>query len=263
LVDVAGVLCETTTTQSVFLKAIRLFEFQVSIFAPNSQKLQLDARVLVAIRILEHIQKSFPNVSDEATLTELLRLPEYGDIVNIVFQSGGWRRIRQLWGAREFDKQLAIMVEQAKVVARLAEFSYRFERLMPTDPRKAGPAMARECLNEVRKKGGGYSTGTLKSRWSEYGSAAALQYVLLIQKIGPKLLKVNKVNFVEKLVSQTSDVDSLRNFFAAYRDVSKVLRPRGYDSPLLALDNLKKVKPELPIREFSEKMRKAIQDYKP
>jgi len=208
LVDIARVLCETTTTQSVFLKAIRLFEFQVSIFAPSSQTLQRDARVLAAIRVLEHIQKS-SNVSDEATLTELLRIPEYDDIVNIVFQSGGWRRIRKLWSASHFDEQLATRVEEARVVARLADFSYRFEMLMPSDTRKAGPTMARACLNQVSKKGAGYSTGTLKSRWNEYGSAAALQYILLIQKIGPKLLKANKVSFVEKLVSQASDVESL------------------------------------------------------
>jgi hypothetical protein len=263
LVEVARNLCETTATKSVFLKAIELIEFQVSIFAPDSQRLQLDARVLVAIRILEHIQKSFPDVSDEATLTELLRLPEYGDIVNIVFQSGGWRRIRQLWSAREFDEQLAIRVDEAKAVARLADFSYRFAKSMPNGSRKAGPTMARKCLNEFNKRKGGYSTGTLKNRWSEYGSAAALQYVLLIQKIGPKLLKVNKVNFVEKLISQTLEVDSLRNFFAAYRDVSKVLRPRGYDSPLLALNELNDVKPELPVKEFSKKMREIIQQYKP
>ena len=263
LVEVARDLCETTATQSAFLKAIKVFEFQASIFAPDSQGLQLDARVLVAIRILEYIQKSSPNVSDDAALTELLVLPEYGDIINIVFQSGGWRRIRQLWSARDFDEQFAKRVDEAKIVARLADFSYRFARSLPNDSRKAGPTMAQKCLNEFNKKEGGYSTGTLKSRWSQYGSAAALQYVLLIQEIGPKLLKVNKVNFVEKLVSQALDVDRLRSLFAAYRDVSKVLRPRGYDSPLLALDELKNVKPELPIIEFSNKMREIIQDYKP
>jgi len=96
------------------------------------------------------------------------------------------------------------------------------------------------------------------NRWQEYGSAAALQYVLLIQKIGPKPLKLNKVGFVERLISQTSDVDGLRRFFAAYRDVSHVLRPRGYESPLVDLDCLKSIKPQLPIKEFSEKMRKEI-----
>jgi hypothetical protein len=109
---------------------------------------------------------------------------------------------------------------------------------------------------------GGYSTSTLKSRWSEYGSAAALQYVLLIQGIGPKLLKVNKVNFVEKLVSQTLNVATLRSFFAAYRDVSSVLRERGYNSPLLELDDLEGVKVELPIEGFSKKMRDAIKEYR-
>jgi hypothetical protein len=77
------------------------------------------------------------------------------------------------------------------------------------------------------------------------------------------LLKLNKVKFVEQLVSQTSDVDGLRLFFAAYRDVSTVLRPRGYKSPPLALDSLNNIKPELPFKEFSEKMREAIREYKP
>jgi hypothetical protein len=262
LAEAAGVLCRTAATQSVYVRAIKLFEFQVSIFAPNSHALQLDARVLVAIRILEHIQKSSPSVNDDAALTELLALPEYAEIASIVFQSGGWRRIRQLWSAKEFDQHFASRREEAKIVAQLADFSFRFAKLMPDDSRKGGPTMARKCLHDVNKENVGYSTGTLKSRWSQYGSAAALQYVLLIQNIGPKLLKLNKVGFVEKLVAQTSDVNSLRSFFSAYRDVSKVLRPRGYDSPLLALDDLRNIDPKLSIEKFSKKMREAIQGYK-
>jgi hypothetical protein len=89
VVDVAKVLCEPNTTQSVYLKAIKLFEFQVSIFAPTSEVLQTDARVLVGIRILEHLQKSFPDLTDVTKLTELLKLPGYAEIADVVFQSGG------------------------------------------------------------------------------------------------------------------------------------------------------------------------------
>jgi hypothetical protein len=259
---VGKILCSSSGDQSVYLKAVKLFELQVSIFAPESEKLQLDGRVLAAIRILEHIERSMPGVEDGVPFVELLKSPEYAEVVGVLFQSGGWTRIRRLWSAKYFDEQLSIRRAEARVVARLADFSYRFAKLMPNDPRKAGRTQARACLNEVSSKAG-YSTGTLKSRWAEYGSAAALQYVLLIQKIGPKMLKLNKVNFVEKLVAQTSDVDNLRRFFAAYRDVSKVLRPRGYDSPQIALDVLNNVHPELPIRQFSEKMREIIRDYKP
>jgi hypothetical protein len=260
LVDVAKLVCEPDTTQSVYLKAIKLFEFQVSIFVPNSVAMQTDARVLVAIRILEHIQKSFPDVTK---LTELLKLPGYAEIADVVFQSGGWRCIRQLWSAKEFDEQLSIRRNEARIVAQLADFSYRFAKLMANDSRKAGPTMARACLQEVNAKNKGYRASTLKNRRQEYGSAAALQYLLLIQKIGPLPVRLNKVTFVKRIISQTSDVDGLRRFFAAYRDVSKVLRPRGYNSPPLALGCLNDIKPELPIKEFSEEMRKAIQNYKP
>jgi hypothetical protein len=174
-----------------------------------------------------------------------------------------WRCIRQLWNGREFDEQLSIRRNEARIVAQLADFSYRFAKSMPNDSRKGGSTMARACLNAVNAKNKGYSTGTLMNRWQEYGSAAALQYVLLIQKIGPKPLKLNKVGFVERLISQTSDVDGLRRFFAAYRDVSNVLRPRGYESPPVALDCLNSIKPQLPIKEFSEEMREAIRNYKP
>jgi hypothetical protein len=262
LAAVANILCASSTYPSVYLRAIKLFELQVSIFAPEAEELQLDARVLAAIRILEYIERSLPDAADGVPLADLLKIPEYAQVVSILFQSGGWTRIRRLWNAKYFDEQLAIRRAEARVVARLADFSYRFAMLMPKDPRKAGPTQARECLNEVSQNKGGYSTGTLKSRWAEYGSAAALQYVLLVQKIGPKLLKLNKVNFVDRLVAQASDVGNLKSFFAAYRDVSKVLRPRGYDSPPLALDVLNEVHPELPVRQFSEKMREAIRNYK-
>src|ERR1700682_835465 len=207
LADVAKLLCDPNTTESAYLKAIKLFEFQVSIFVPNSVAIQADGRVLVAIRILEHIQKSFPDVSDVTKLTELLKLPGYAEIADVVFQSGGWRWIRQLWNGREFDEQLSIRRNEARIVAQLADFSYRFAKSMPNDSRKGGSTMARACLNAVNAKNKGYSTRTLKNRWQEYGSAAALQYVLLIQKIGPKPLKLNKVGFVERLISQTVALD--------------------------------------------------------
>jgi hypothetical protein len=48
LAEIAKLLCEPNTTRSVHLKAIKAI--------PNSVALQTDARVLAAIRILEHIQ---------------------------------------------------------------------------------------------------------------------------------------------------------------------------------------------------------------
>jgi hypothetical protein len=133
---------------------------------------------------------------------------------------------------------------------------------MPGDSRKGGPTMARGCLHAVNAKNKGYGISTLKNRWWEYGSSAALQYVLLIQKMGPKPLKLSKAKFVERLIAQTSDVGALCSFFAAYRDVSKVLRPQGYNSPKIDLDCLKSIEPQLPTKEFSEEMGKAIRNYK-
>jgi hypothetical protein len=204
LQETAEILCQSDASHSPYVRAIKLFEFQVAIFAPGSEALQRHARVFAAIKILEHIEK-FSGLEDSASLTERLKLPGYSEIANVIFQAGGWRRIRSLWNTREFDEQLAIRMREAQSVARLAEFSYRFVRLKPSDLRRGGSTMARSVMHQINQeaksgKKKGFSTGTLKARWKEYGSMAALQYLILIRMPELKPRRISKKGFVETLL---------------------------------------------------------------
>ncbi|THD63775.1 MAG: hypothetical protein E7813_17435 [Bradyrhizobium sp.] len=262
LQETAEILCQSDASHSPYVRAIKLFEFQVAIFAPGSEALQRHARVFAAIKILEHIEK-LSGLEDRASLTERLKLPGYSEIANVIFQAGGWRRIRSLWNTREFDEQLAIRMGEAKSVARLADFSYRFVRLKPNDLRRGLSTMARHVVKEINKNKAGFSESTIKTRWREYKSTAAFDYLVLIQKIGSKPLKLSKKHFVENLLRQASDVEQLRYFFAAYVEVSKVLRPRGFPSDPISGPFLKGIKPNLSVPEFSEDEDTAILAYKP
>jgi hypothetical protein len=262
LQETAEILCQSDASHSLYVRAIKLFEFQVAIFASGGEALQPDAGVFAAIKILEHIEK-LSGLKDNASLTERLKLPGYSEIADVIFQAGGWRRIRSLWDTGEFDDQLATRRRQAQPIALLAEFSYRFARLKPSDPRRGGSTMARSVIHEVNRKKKGFSTGTLKTRWKEYGSMAVLQYLILIKMPDLKPRRISKKGFVETLLSQASDIERLKRLFSAYLVVSKVLRPRGYDSPLITVECLKRIKPALSVSGFSEDEETAILAYKP
>jgi hypothetical protein len=102
LQETAEILCQSDASHSPYVRAIKLFEFQVAIFAPDSQALQLHARVFAAIKVLEHIE-NLAELENSASLAERLKLPGYSEVANVIFQAGGWRRIRSLWTTREFD----------------------------------------------------------------------------------------------------------------------------------------------------------------
>jgi hypothetical protein len=55
--------------------------------------------------------------------------------------------------------------------------------------------------------------------WRECGKTAILAYVL--REVGPRPAKLTGKQFVEKLLSQVTDVERLRRLFAAYRDVQR------------------------------------------
>jgi hypothetical protein len=105
--------------------------------------------------------------------------------------------------------------------------------------------MGRYFVRKIRK----ISDGTIRARWREYGKTAVLQYSF--KKTGLRPAKLNKEQFVENLLSQVTDVDRLRRLFAAYLDVSKVLRPRGYSCDHIAIQCLSKTLSTLKPKEFS------------
>jgi hypothetical protein len=252
LEETARILCEPDAHYSEFERAILLFGLQIAAISPSVPQLALDARLHAAMKILEHIEKT-QGSPESTSLTERLAIPDYEKILGgMLGRDGGWRAIARAWNRKEFADDIKVRWDEARDVGRLVDFSYRFAQQWKGHPRKAGVTMARPFVTGIHK----ISDGTLKARWREYGRTAVLAYVL--QKIGPRPARLTTKKFVEKLLSQVADVERLRRLFAAYRDLSKTLRPRGYSCPPIVVDSLSNVTPALSHKDLSSKELKAI-----
>jgi hypothetical protein len=257
LEEAARILCEPDTRYSEFERAILLFGLQVAAISPTVPRLAFDARLHAAMKILEHLEKT-QGSPDGMSLTHRLALADYEKIVGqMLTRDGSWGAIARAWTRKELADDIKVRWDEARDVGRLVDFSYRFGQLRKGDPRKAGVTMARPFVCATTK----ISDGTMKARWREYGSTAVLAY--LLQKIGPRPARLTTKKFVEKLLSQAADVERLRCLFAAYRDLSKLLRPRGYRCDPVEIGGLPKVAPTLGLKDFSSKELKVITSYKP
>ena len=178
---------------SVYLRAIRLFEFQICLYCPkafsskNDTFWQANARLLASLTLLEHLKGEIAaNDKKEAlSLSELAANPDYAKIFDdVIMKSGGWRRIiRGLMPSREFDEQIDIRKRQSVSVTKLVDFSYRFAHLKIKTLAKGGVTMARSIVSTVPSYKYNRGLSTLKSRWKEYGLTAGFLYLLRIQKI--------------------------------------------------------------------------------
>jgi hypothetical protein len=248
LEETARILCEPDAHYSEFERAILLFGLQIAAVSPSATQLAFDARLHAAMKILEHIEKTQGNPG----LTERLAIPDYEKILGgMLGRDGGWGAIARAWNRKEFADDIKARWDEARDVGRLVDFSYRFAQ-QRKGPRKAGVTMARPFVTRIHK----ISDGTMRARWREYGRTAVLAYVL--QKNGPRPARLTTTKFVEKLLSQVADVERLRRLFAAYRDLSKTLRPRGYSCPPIVVDSLSNVTRALNLKDFSSKELKAI-----
>jgi hypothetical protein len=256
------------TSESSYLRAIRLFEFQTYLLYPTAfsaekeTDVQISARLLATLKFLEHLEGKMLAASKKETIawSDLSKNRDYVQIFEKIFlRSGGWRAIRYIWDAKEFDEQLRLRQREARAAAKIVDFSYRFAMLKPNDRRKAGVNMARSivCTGYRYRKG----LSTLKSRWREYGKTAAFSYLILEQKFELKPPSVRSKNFSDILLSQVDDIDHLTEFFLAYRHLCEVLHSRGYRFPPVHSVEGTLVSP-LVVDKLPEDVEKAIQNYK-
>ena len=256
-------------SESLYLRAIRLFEFQTCLFyaeglsATKDTSIQKYARLLATFRIFEHLTKRHLAASDKGRVSwqDLTKAPDYVEIFDKIFlPSGGWAAIGNMWNSKEFDEQLKIRRGEAHVAVKIVDFSYRFAMLRPNDKRKAGVTMARSiiCNSPTYKYSKGMST--LKTRWREYGTTAAFLYLLSVQKFELMPPLSSSVNFCETLLNQTADVDHLAEVFQAYQHICKVLGPRGYSFPPIRTVEGTLAKP-LVIDPFPADVDEAIKNY--
>jgi hypothetical protein len=256
LEELARVLCQSDQSCSLPQRAIALFGFQAAILSPSARSLESMARVLAALKILESMEN---DTAQNADLEQRLRIAGYRDVLDLIMREGGARRLRSLWTTKVFWNDVSERLDQARDVALMVQFSHRFAKFgQPTPRQKGGPTMARRFVCETT----GRSDGTLRKRWREYGGTAVLQYLMLFHYKNLRPKQLSGKNFVTRLFEQAEDIAGLRAFFAAYVDLTRTLRPRGYKFDDLKLDTLASPAPLYELEPFSERELKVIKNYK-
>src|SRR3954467_9387100 len=88
----------TDQNASIYLRAIRLFEFQACLYYPRAFssarniRPQVNARLFAAFGLLGHIQRDLA-LGKKAPLRELALNTDYAQIFDeVITKSGGWRR---------------------------------------------------------------------------------------------------------------------------------------------------------------------------
>jgi hypothetical protein len=77
----------TDDVESIYLRAIRLFEFQICLFFPealSSEKINYwhaNARLLAALRFLEHIEITAKDNKEAVSLRKLAANSDYAEII--------------------------------------------------------------------------------------------------------------------------------------------------------------------------------------
>jgi hypothetical protein len=239
--ETAGLLTKSDVTTSIYIRAVRLFEFQTWLYCPKppNETIQKYARLLAAIKLLEYLERDIRAKTGEKflSLMTLAGHPSYAEVFDVVIaKSGGLRKILRLWNAREFDQQIERRLSEAKTVAKFIDFSYRFARLKSNDKQRGGVTMARFVVGAAHSYNVKLGTSTLKSRWWEYSPSSGFLYLVHIQKFELKPLRVSTNTFAEKLLAQAADRDHLIEFFQAHRHLAEILKPRGYLLPTISPD---------------------------
>ncbi len=274
---IVEVLLGTGDSASLYLRAIRLFEFQIAVFHPgsfgrlvargneaNAPSNQLKtARIFAAIKFLEKIETELRQKKNigAISLRELAQNEDYRSVFDdVIASNGGWLRIRHSMTAREFDDNIAVRRSEALAVANVVDFSYRFSIHRTNDRRRRGGV--NRALYVVRKAPSYKTTvreSTMKSRWREYKVPAIFLYLMLLQSFDLSPPRVSSPKFAAKLLQQADDLDNLRSFFRAYQVVRESLSSPGYAVlPKLSVD-LGCEAPQLKALDFSSDVQTAFE----
>jgi hypothetical protein len=278
--NIVRFLVDENGSNSLHLRAICLFEFQVALFYPNSYRILVasarasrgstrrlrNARIYAATKFLDDIQMRFarPHQSTPISIRKFAKDPTYRDMFDNVFiPNGGWPSIRHSTSAKSFDKEMLERRAEAEVAAKLIDFSYRFQPSQNDGRWKGGITMAIHVVRRavsygiLRK-----SKNTIRPHWNDFESTSVFLYLLLHQGFPLMPPKVSKSNFSRELLSQAEDSITLRRFFRAYQHLCEALAPRGYRSFDILRYDLKCEVPSLSRVPFEHDVVAAIQEYK-
>lgn len=248
----------------LYMRAIALFEFEVSLFfkAFSNGREHKNARLFAAIKLMEQLEQEMKTGQSLSNLSlkDLASNNEYCRIFDEVIEpTGGWRRIRRMLKDRQFDDDIGARIDEAQAVAKVIDFSYRFANLKNDKGYRGrgGVSLARYVVRTALSYNSDLSLSTMKTRWRNYGSASAFIYLLLINGYSFRPRRVSTKQFAARLLQQTQDEQTLRQFFCAYQHSTNVLGASGYTFPKLSLD-LGSSFPPILIAPFSEDIETQI-----
>jgi len=281
--DIVKLLTEDDASISQFRRAIRLFEFQVSVFYPLSfkrliaseggvtvpnNKMLRAARIFAGIQILENIEAGLQqgnNGNAVISIRELAADESYRSVFNDMMATcRGWSGIRHKISANAFDRRISEQRGLAITVANIVDCSYRFRmnHAATKFPRKTNPSgvdMAKFVVQDACKPL--FEETTTKNRWRKFKLPGIFLYLMLIQKFDMEPAQVSSKKFAEKLLRQADNLDEIRRFFCAYQTVRDTLLHAKYKVfPELALD-LRCSPPQLDAAKFSPEMNRAFQKW--
>src|ERR1035437_1940388 len=269
--ETAQILTQSDGGVSIYLRAIRLFEFQICLFCPkafsskNDTFWQANARLLAALTLLEHLKGEIAanGKKDTISLSELAANPDYAQIFDdVIMKFGGWRRIISgLMRSKEFDQKIDKRKIESVSMIKLVDFSYRFAHLNIKTQAKGGVTMARSIVSTAPSYKCKWKLSTLKSRWREYGPAAGFLYLLLRQRFELVPYHVTAGKFATKLLQQAGDIAHIREFFQAYQYLCNILNARGYRFPTISSD-VGKLSDSLAFDPFPKDVDDGIKNYK-
>jgi hypothetical protein len=235
-----------------------------SLIVKISSKTAINTRILAAMKFLDRIEQEWKEKMgrDSIVLSELIKDPEYEEIMNrIILANGSWRKLRFVYSVRALENKLRKWKRQARNVARIIEFSFRFQ----PDPKKpkqiGGVTMAIDIVTTCDYFNVAVKDSQLEKSWSDLQSAAPFFYLIYPQKHTFFLKKLAGKNFAHRFQRMVLDQGKLVDFFGQYNSLVGVLRHRGYRyTPLLLPENAKSA----PLREApfrrSEKDHSAVLD---
>ena len=273
--QIVGLLIDES--QSLYIRAISLFEFQTAVYRPKAferlieaqvglrapTKILRTARIYAAIRILEDIEANLKQKKSDRVMSiqDSAANEEYRNIFAVFAANGGWRRLRHSQSARNFDKSTMAKHIEAQVVANIVDFSCRYSKHLAGEqyPGRTNPGGVHAAKYVVRN---GYKPtfgeSTIKSRWREYQLPAIFLYLMHYQKFDVRPCRVGSKHFLDALLQQAGNTDELRRYFCAYQTVCAALLERKYKLfPVLDLDF--GCSPRLEAAEFSPDISRAFE----
>jgi hypothetical protein len=222
----------------------RATDERASLVLDISSKTIINAKILAAMKFLDRIEQDWKEKTgrNSIVLSELIKDdPEYEEIISkIILANGSWRKLRFVYSVRALENKLRSLKRQARNVARIIEFSFRFQ----PDPKKpkhiGGVTMAIDIVTSSKYFHVAGKDSQLEKSWSDLQSAAPFFYLIYVQKHSFFLNKLAGKKFAHRFERVALDQGKLIDFFGQYNSLVGVLRHRGYKyTPLLLPENAK------------------------